>query len=126
LRELFGLSKGIERNGIRRIFNSATLPPGILSPPELPDGFCRLIQPLTIRQQRNQFDGTEKLHRIGVRPAQRPQLPRTDDNGYTASAPREAHDSADRLAQTGNPVMFRRKRRQLNSTFCRLPFVVFQ
>jgi hypothetical protein len=42
----------------------------------LPNSLCRLIQPFTIGQQRNQFDGTEKLHRVRVRPAQWPRFVR--------------------------------------------------
>ena len=48
--------------------------PGIFSPPELADGLRRLIQPLTIRQQREQFNGAKKLHRVRPRPPQWPQL----------------------------------------------------
>jgi hypothetical protein len=63
------------------LFEYETIPPGILSFPELPNGFRSLIQPFTICQQRNQFDGAEKLHRVRVRPAQRPQLASGDENG---------------------------------------------
>jgi hypothetical protein len=42
--------------------------------PILADGFGCFIQPLPIRQQRDQFIGTEKLHRIRVRSAQWPQF----------------------------------------------------
>jgi hypothetical protein len=41
-------------------FLQYTIAPGILSPPELTDGFRGLIQPFPIRQQRNQFNGAEK------------------------------------------------------------------
>jgi hypothetical protein len=47
---------------------------GILSLPELADSFCGFVQPFAIRQQRDQFNGTEKLHSIRVWPAQWPQL----------------------------------------------------
>jgi hypothetical protein len=30
----------------------------------LADGFCRIVQPFTIRQQSEQFDGAEKPHRV--------------------------------------------------------------
>jgi len=55
--------------------------PGILSPPELPNRFGRLIQPVAVGEQCDQFDGAEKLHRVGPGLAQRPQLSRTDENG---------------------------------------------
>jgi hypothetical protein len=40
--------------------------PGIFTLPELADGFRRLVQPFTIRQQRDKFDGTEKLDCVGI------------------------------------------------------------
>ena len=55
--------------------------PGILAPPELADGFRRLIEPVRIRQQRDQFDGAEKFHCVGLRLAERPQFARTDEDG---------------------------------------------
>jgi hypothetical protein len=55
--------------------------PGILLPPVLPDRFCRVVQPITVRKQRDQFDGVEKLHRVRLWPAQRPQLSRADEDG---------------------------------------------
>ena len=47
----------------------------ILSLPVLANGFRRLIKPLAIRQQGEQFDGAEKLDRIRIRPAQCRSLP---------------------------------------------------
>src|ERR1035438_1554277 len=44
--------------------------PGILSLPVLADGFRRFVQPITVSQQRDEFDGAEKLHRVPVGPAQ--------------------------------------------------------
>jgi len=38
--------------------------PGILAPPELADRFRRLIEPVRVRQQRDQFDGAEEFHRV--------------------------------------------------------------
>jgi len=63
-----------------RFFKGQTISPGILSLPELADGFRRLIQPLTIRQQRDQFDGAKKLHRVRLWSAQCPQFARADEN----------------------------------------------
>jgi hypothetical protein len=51
------------------------MPACILALPELSNSFRRLIQPFTIRQQRKQFDGAEKLHRVRVWPAQWPRFP---------------------------------------------------
>ena len=51
----------------------------ILSPPELNDGFCRLIQPIWISQKGDQFDGAKELNRVRPRPAQRSQLARSDE-----------------------------------------------
>jgi hypothetical protein len=56
------------------------MPPGILAFPKIADCFGGLIQPLTIREQREEFDGTEKLYRVWPGPAQRPQLARADEN----------------------------------------------
>jgi len=44
----------------------------MLALPELADGFRRLVQSVTIRQQRDDFHGTEKLHGFGFgRPSAR-------------------------------------------------------
>lgn len=48
--------------------------PGVLTPPKLPDGFRSLVQPFTIRQQRDQFDGAEEFDVVGFGPPERPQL----------------------------------------------------
>jgi hypothetical protein len=40
-----------------------------------------IVQPLLISQQRNEFDGTEKLDRIRIRPAKWPQFSRSDEDG---------------------------------------------
>jgi len=49
-----------------QIFCNQTTTASILSLPELPNRFRGIIQPCTIRQQRNQFNGTEKLNRIRI------------------------------------------------------------
>ncbi len=54
---------------IRKLFQGRTIAPRILPPPVLADGFGRLVQPFTIRQQRDEFDGAEKFHCIRIRPA---------------------------------------------------------
>jgi hypothetical protein len=73
---------------------------GVLTLPELPDRFSRLIQPITIRQQVNQFHGAEKLHRIGIRPTQWSQLVRSDENGdiFRRAVQRLRHLSSLRLS----------------------------
>ena len=62
-------------------FGIDTIPPGILSLPELANRLGRLIQPFTICQQRHEFNSAEKLDRVGVWPAQGLQLARSDQNG---------------------------------------------
>jgi hypothetical protein len=63
-----------------------TITSGILSLPILADSFRCLIQPFTIRQPRDQFDGAEKLHRVRVTPAAR--LATTgDDMSYRFQSP---------------------------------------
>jgi hypothetical protein len=52
------------------------VPPCILSLPQLPNSFGRFIQPFTIRQTRNQLDGTKTLNGVRPRPAPWPQLAR--------------------------------------------------
>jgi len=64
-----------------RFFQVYTMTAGIFSLPKLADGFRHLIQPLTIRQQCDEFDGAEKLYRVQIRPAQWPQFARSDENG---------------------------------------------
>ena len=54
-----------------RFFQVYTMTAGIFSLPKLADGFRHLIQPLTIRQQCDEFDGA----------AQWPQFARSDENG---------------------------------------------
>ena len=54
------------RRIIRVRFQIHTIATGILSLPELPYGFRRIVQPPTIRQQRDQFDSTETFHRVRV------------------------------------------------------------
>jgi hypothetical protein len=51
----------------------------ILSFPELPYHLHRLIQPVTICEQRHQFNGAKEFHRIGIWPAQWPKLSRAAD-----------------------------------------------
>jgi hypothetical protein len=48
------------------LFDNETIPPGILSLPKLPNRLCCIIQPITICQERHEFDGAEKLHRVGI------------------------------------------------------------
>ena len=75
-----GRSSGIEPSRHKsRFFQIWTMSAGVLSLPELPNCLRRLVQPLTIRQKRNEFDGAEKLNRIRVWPAQWPQLARRDE-----------------------------------------------
>jgi hypothetical protein len=52
---------------------------GILPLPKLPNRLRDFIQPLTVRQQRDEFNGAEKLHRIRIWPAQWLQFPRSDE-----------------------------------------------
>ena len=54
----------IRRPVIHLKFQCQTVTPCVLSFPELSDGFGGIIQPFTIRQQRNQFGSAEKLHHV--------------------------------------------------------------
>lgn len=67
---------------IRRQFVSKTIAAGILSFPVLTDAFCRVIQPVRIGEQSNQFNRAKELHRIGPRLAQGAQFPRTDEKWH--------------------------------------------
>jgi len=51
---------------------------GILPLPEIADGFRGVVQPFTIRYQRNRFDGTKKHYGGRPQPAQWPQFSRSD------------------------------------------------
>ena len=59
-------------------WREASLATGILSFPELADGFRRLMQPFPIRQQHDEFDGAEKLHCIRVWTVEWTQLTRSN------------------------------------------------
>src|ERR1017187_758869 len=65
---------------IRLFFQGQTIAADILSPPVLADGFRRIVQPIRISQQGDQFDGAEEFHRVGFLLAERPQFPRADEN----------------------------------------------
>jgi hypothetical protein len=41
-----------------RFFQVQTIAPGILSPLELDNGFCGIVQPIMVSRQSDQFDGT--------------------------------------------------------------------
>src|ERR1035438_3815205 len=56
----------LKRGSIRHLFLNKPIAPGILSLPELADGFGCFIQPIAIRQQRHEFDSTEKLYCVRV------------------------------------------------------------
>jgi len=71
----------IRRLVIRRIFQDQTVATGILLPPVLANGFRGVIQPIRVSQQGDQFDGAKIFHRVGFRLAERPQFPRTGENG---------------------------------------------
>ena len=58
------------------IFPSSNHSAGILSPPELDNGFCGIVQPIMVSQQGDQFDGTKEFYRVGPGLAQRPEFPR--------------------------------------------------
>jgi len=64
-----------------RFLGGQTITPGIFSLPELADRFCGLVQPVRVSQQRDESNGAEKLHRVWVWPAQRPQLARAHQDG---------------------------------------------
>jgi hypothetical protein len=70
----------LTNHNIRLFFGGQTMALGVLSPPVLADGFCRIIQPIPIREQSDQFDGTEEFHVVGFRPAERPQFSRAYEN----------------------------------------------
>ena len=57
-------------------FYADPIPPGILPLPEIADGFSRLIQPVAIREQRDQFRGAKKLYRVRLGPTQAGRAPR--------------------------------------------------
>jgi hypothetical protein len=57
-----------------------TIPPGVLAPPVLADGFRRFVQPIRVSQQSDQFDVAKEFHRVRPGLAQRPQFPRADEN----------------------------------------------
>src|ERR1035437_6914785 len=66
-----GYSPGVQPSRRKsRFFQVYTMTAGILSLPKLSDGFGRVVEPVAVGEQRDQFDGTEKLHRIRVWPAQ--------------------------------------------------------
>ena len=75
--EMRALGKHVRRSGLGR--QSMTL--GVLALPELADGFRRLIQPLTIREQHHQFDGPKEFDRIGVWFAQWLEFSSSDEQG---------------------------------------------
>ena len=99
------------------IFDGQTIPTCIFPFPELPNRFRRFVQPFTICQQRNQFNGTKKLHRVRVWPTQWPQFARADENRniFRRAVQQLGHLSSE---QPGRQV-FRRPRRH-----CCLRYVV--
>ena len=62
------------------IIRGETIAPRILSPPELPDGFGRVDQPIGIGEERNQFDGAKVFHGVGLWLAKSPKLSSADEN----------------------------------------------
>jgi hypothetical protein len=58
-----------------------TITASILSFPVLADRFCRFIQPIRVSQKGDQFDGTEKINRVGFWLAKRTKSPGTGKNG---------------------------------------------
>jgi len=57
--------------GIRLVFHGQTMAAGILSFPELADGFRRLTRPIKVSQPGDQLHGAKEFHRVGIRPAVR-------------------------------------------------------
>lgn len=58
-----------------RFLGGQTITPGILPLPELADGFCGLVQPVRVSQQRDESNGAEKLHRVWGAPVNEPHRP---------------------------------------------------
>jgi hypothetical protein len=44
---------------IRLVLGGQTVPPGVLSSPELAESFCRVVQPIMIREQGDQFSARQ-------------------------------------------------------------------
>ncbi len=72
---------GVHRCNVRQFFQGQTMALGVLSPPVLADGFRGIVQPITLREQGDQFNGAKEFHRVGLRLAERPQFSRADENG---------------------------------------------
>ena len=69
----------------RLIVCGQSVPPCILALPVETDRLGRIIQPIGIGEQRDQFDGAKELHRVGTGLAERPQFPGAGKNGNVLS-----------------------------------------
>jgi hypothetical protein len=118
-----GYSTGVQPSRRKsRFFQVYTMTTGILSFPELADGFRRLIQPFPIRQQHDEFDGAEKLHCIRVWTVEWTQLTRSNEQGDIL---RRAIQQLRHLRskQPGRQI-FRRPRRIAACVMCCLRHVI--
>jgi len=55
------MGMGVHRGSVRQFFQGQTIAPGVLAPAVLDNGFRGIIQPITIREQGDQFDGAKKI-----------------------------------------------------------------
>ena len=61
-------------------FRNQSIATGILTLPELADGFGGIVQPVGFGKQGNQFDGAKAFRNVGIWSAQWPKFPGTHQN----------------------------------------------